>query len=214
MVKEEEYNEEYNEDEDYELTPEDEEEILEIVPKFDFERLVTEGSDGIFEREIEFFDKKTQTKMKMPIFVKPITRAERNSIERKISNKNAKVKANLTELLCEYGWVQNKDGIRFDPDDIKRVPDGVTNSVAEQINFVSGQFKDRFEERCRHLRKRAFWKWLDPDLEGSWFPFLVLIKEQNYQLQPKMYDLTDLQFLFLITLQEVYGAIIERNKDS
>ena len=144
MVKDEteEYTEEYSEDEDYQVDPD---EALEVLD-FDFERLITEGKDAIIEREIEFFDIETQKKMKMKVFVKPITRAERSIIERKISDKKRKIAAVLTELLCEYGWVRNKEGIRFGIEDIRKAPDGVANSVANEINFISGQFTDRWQD--------------------------------------------------------------------
>lgn len=140
-----EYKEEFNEDIPEEVDV-DIDEVLETLPIFDFERLISEGKDAIIEREIEFFDIKTKTKMKMPVFVKPITRAQRNIIERKISDNKRKVSANLTELLCEYGWVQNKDGVKFDPDDIRKVPDGVTESVADEIKYISGGFIDRWQD--------------------------------------------------------------------
>lgn len=142
MVKDE-FPEDYPEDiEETEIDPE---EVLEVLD-FDFERLVVEGKNAIIEQEIEFFDINTQKKAKMIVFVKPITRAERSTIERKISDKKRKVKANLVELLCEYGWVHNQDGIKIPLEDIRKVQDGAVEAIAEKINYVSGKFTDSWQD--------------------------------------------------------------------
>ena len=50
------------------------------------------------------------------------------------------------------------------------------------------------------------------DEGGEWFWILLLIIKRKYKLQEKISDLTDLQILFLMTVQEVYGTIIERHR--
>ena len=40
----------------------------------------------------------------------------------------------------------------------------------------------------------------------------MLIKGQKYHLQPLIKDLTDIQIVFLGVVEEVYSAIIERQK--
>jgi len=132
----------------------DEDEILEELDEFDFERLVVEGKDSVLKREIVFFDLKTQQKMKMPVYIKPLSRMDRNRIEKAISKKNTNgrgkkvAQRNFIEMVCEAGWVQNTDGVKIPLEDIRKVSDGATAAISEEIRFISGEFEDRFETKA------------------------------------------------------------------
>ena len=121
------------------------EEELETVP-FDLEKLLLEGKDAILTREIEFFDTDDGKKKKMEVYIKPLSRGERGQIDRAVAKKNTT--KNIVELICAFCWCMDKKGAPMDLSIIREMPDGVAKSVSEEIKFISGDFKDRFEDKA------------------------------------------------------------------
>jgi len=149
MVKDEitEYDEDFPDEDEFES---EEKELLEVLDEFDLEALISQGKDAKIRREIEFFDIRDQKKKKMPIYVRPITKGERNEINRLISRKNKGANLNkisLEERICQKGWLDQNGMLIAEISTIKSLPDGVADSIAEEINFVSGSFKNRFEDK-------------------------------------------------------------------
>ena len=128
--------------EDEQETSADEE--LEILD-FDLETLTLEGKDAVIERTIEFYDIRDNKKKKMRINVRPLTKKEKTEIERRLGKKNSKL--NLEELLCEKGLL-DKDGMRYDINQIRKLPSGVVANIAQEIRYISGEFTDRFEDKA------------------------------------------------------------------
>jgi hypothetical protein len=128
----------------------DESEELEVLPDFDMEKLILDGKDAVLRREVEFFDLTDSKKKRMPVYVKPLSRGERGAIDKEIARKvkGKSSNKNVIDMICAFGFVMNEKGTPFNISVIREMPDGFVKNVSEEIKFISGDFKDRFEDKA------------------------------------------------------------------
>lgn len=116
---------------------------LEKLDEFDLEALIVEGKEAIIKRGIEFFDTTEQKIKQMPVYLKPLSHSEWESLARLTGKKSKK---SIEQLVCAKGLVE-PDGMEIPISTIRRMQKGAVSSIYEEIKIISGQTKDRFEEQ-------------------------------------------------------------------
>jgi hypothetical protein len=137
---------------------EDEIPEVDIFEEFELEALILEGKDALIDRSIVFFSVEDQRKKKMPITISPISKKVRGQIVRKVQSKNNRSTVEeLTLLECLYKndkpmkdvKVTLKDGKTLEGIElIRAMPDGVVDSIYEEVKQISSLFTDRFEDKA------------------------------------------------------------------
>ncbi|KZX16649.1 hypothetical protein MBCUT_06870 [Methanobrevibacter cuticularis] len=131
------------EDEDCEESEDSED--SEDIKDFDLELLLM---GGIVDREIDFFNKKTNKQDKMFVRLKSVSHEEWVKAEAKL-NKNKKSKKTVKDFvgaLVAKSWVDS-DAKPIPITAIRSLDNGTLKNIYEQVKFVSGQFEDKTEER-------------------------------------------------------------------
>lgn len=123
------------------LEPDEE---LEELSDFDIEALIVEGTSAVIERKITYYDVNKQKKMRMPVYLKPLSHSTWNQITRATSKKGSN--KNIEELAVHEGLV-DKAGLQLQLSQIKGMQKGVVSSIYEEIKLISGQFEDKLEDK-------------------------------------------------------------------
>lgn len=138
-----------------EIDAEDEDELYTehkpTLPDFDLERLIKLGKDYIHETTIWIIDPETGRKEYMPVYIRPLTYEEEQSLVDRVQKVRkqrgaAKKKRDLVIDTLTKAWFKDKEGIdTLSAEEIKDTPKGVPSQVMDKINRIS--FVDQSAER-------------------------------------------------------------------